>query len=316
MPSLRLSPAAPTLAFLVWHFISAAAPAQEPPLRRPDRPGLPPAERLDAQAGRPPHPPRRSSAQHRRAARQPPRTRGNVGLQRPRTRAHRPPGRKSRRSPGCLSELVRPGGNRTGRPHLVVGRRRQFAPHVPSQRSRAGSLRRYGANPEDPEEKRTAPFSRRNRPRRGQKALYCLDVDSGTVSALNLTDQQELKSAPAGSRPYDVALGRGGNQLFVSDWAGRVVRVLDPADLRTVAQHRRRRPSQSNRRLPDRRPHFRCLRVEQLRLGDRHAARGRDGNNLHRAFPERPKAAHPTHWLSHPTARRSSSQTPTTTTSR
>ncbi len=31
-------------------------------------------------------------------------------------------------------------------------------------------------------------------------------------------------------------LARNGNQLFVSDWAGRAVRVLDPADLRTVAR--------------------------------------------------------------------------------
>ena len=41
---------------------------------------------------------------------------------------------------------------------------------------------------------------------------------------------------PAGTRPYDVVLARNGNQLFVSDWAGRTVRVLDPGDLRTVAR--------------------------------------------------------------------------------
>jgi YVTN family beta-propeller protein len=45
-----------------------------------------------------------------------------------------------------------------------------------------------------------------------------------------------LTSAPAGARPYDVAIARNGTQLFVSDWAGRVVRVLDPQDLRTVAR--------------------------------------------------------------------------------
>ena len=31
-------------------------------------------------------------------------------------------------------------------------------------------------------------------------------------------------------------MSRNGEQLFVSDWAGRVVRVLDPGDLRTVAR--------------------------------------------------------------------------------
>ncbi len=69
-----------------------------------------------------------------------------------------------------------------------------------------------------------------------RKVLYSLDVDAGTIKALELTDQKEVKTAPAGARPYDVILSRGGNQLFVSDWAGRVVRVLDPADLHTVAR--------------------------------------------------------------------------------
>jgi len=69
-----------------------------------------------------------------------------------------------------------------------------------------------------------------------RKVLYSLDVDRGTISALDQTGLKELKSATAGTRPYDVALARSGAQLFVSDWAGRVVRVLDPADLRTVTK--------------------------------------------------------------------------------
>jgi YVTN family beta-propeller protein len=69
-----------------------------------------------------------------------------------------------------------------------------------------------------------------------RKFLYSLDVEAGTIMALDLATQKEVKSAPAGSRPYDVALARNGTQLFVSDWARRVVRVLDPADLRTVAR--------------------------------------------------------------------------------
>ncbi len=69
-----------------------------------------------------------------------------------------------------------------------------------------------------------------------RKVLYSLDIDGGTISALDLADQKELKSAPAGTRPYDVVLARSGNQLFVSDWAGRAVLVLDPGELRTVAR--------------------------------------------------------------------------------
>jgi YVTN family beta-propeller protein len=69
-----------------------------------------------------------------------------------------------------------------------------------------------------------------------RKVLYSLDVDAGTIASVGLADLMELKSAPAGTRPYDVVLSRGGNQLFVSDWADRVVRVLDPGDLRTVAR--------------------------------------------------------------------------------
>ena len=71
---------------------------------------------------------------------------------------------------------------------------------------------------------------------RDRKVLYSLDVDGGTISALDLASQNELKTAPAGTRPYDVVLARNGTQLFVSDWAGRTVRVLDPRDLRTVAK--------------------------------------------------------------------------------
>ena len=71
---------------------------------------------------------------------------------------------------------------------------------------------------------------------RDRKVLYSLDVDGGRISALDLTGRKELKSAAAGTRPYDVALSRNGEQLFVSDWAGRAVLVLDPGDLRTVGR--------------------------------------------------------------------------------
>jgi YVTN family beta-propeller protein len=69
-----------------------------------------------------------------------------------------------------------------------------------------------------------------------RKLLYSLDIDHGTIAALGLDDLRVIRSAPAGTRPYDVAIGRKGNQLFVSDWAGSRVLVLDPADLRTTAR--------------------------------------------------------------------------------
>jgi YVTN family beta-propeller protein len=69
-----------------------------------------------------------------------------------------------------------------------------------------------------------------------RNVLYSLDIDAGSISALDFSDHKVLKSAPAGKKPYDVVLGRGGNQLFVSDWAGRAVLALDPVDLRTLAR--------------------------------------------------------------------------------
>ncbi len=69
-----------------------------------------------------------------------------------------------------------------------------------------------------------------------RKVLYSLDIEAGRISVLSVADGKELKAAPAGKKPYDVVLARGGNQLFISDWAGRAVLVLVPGDLRTVAR--------------------------------------------------------------------------------
>jgi YVTN family beta-propeller protein len=71
---------------------------------------------------------------------------------------------------------------------------------------------------------------------RQRKVIYSLDIDHGTIAALDVEGLKEIKSAPVGTRPYDVAIGRQGNQLFVSDWAGRAICVLDPTDLRTTAR--------------------------------------------------------------------------------
>jgi DNA-binding beta-propeller fold protein YncE len=69
-----------------------------------------------------------------------------------------------------------------------------------------------------------------------RKRIYSLDVDRGTITAFELETLKEHNSASAGARPYDVVLARNGLHVFVSDWAGRSVRVLDPGDLHTVAR--------------------------------------------------------------------------------
>ncbi len=69
-----------------------------------------------------------------------------------------------------------------------------------------------------------------------RKVLYSLDVDAGTIRSIDPATGNEIRSAPAGARPYDVAIARTGTLLYVSDWAGHAVRVLDPSDLHTVAR--------------------------------------------------------------------------------
>src|SRR5579864_2854622 len=68
------------------------------------------------------------------------------------------------------------------------------------------------------------------------RTLYSLDIDAGTITAIDTTGDKPEKSAQAGSRPYDVVLARNRSRLYVSDWAGRAVLALDPADLRVVAK--------------------------------------------------------------------------------
>lgn len=64
-------------------------------------------------------------------------------------------------------------------------------------------------------------------------ALYSLDVNAGKLNAIRLKDggTQVLE---IGGRPYDIVVGP--KQLFVSDWAGRQVLVIDPAGFHVVAK--------------------------------------------------------------------------------
>lgn len=67
------------------------------------------------------------------------------------------------------------------------------------------------------------------------QTLYSLDIDAGTISAIDLKSGKVAKSAVCGGRPYDVVLSRNRAMLYVSDWAGRAVLAVRPEDLRVVS---------------------------------------------------------------------------------
>ena len=125
-----------------------------------------------------------------------------------------------------------------------------------------------------------------------RKVLYSLDVDRGTISALDLTSRKELKSATAGTRPYDVALvaqRRTTIRLRLGRPRGARPRPGRPSHRR---QDRRRRASQPDRRSSQGRSDLRRVRLEQLRLGDRHPAGDRHRNDPNGPLSEGPRGKH------------------------
>jgi YVTN family beta-propeller protein len=67
--------------------------------------------------------------------------------------------------------------------------------------------------------------------------LYSLDINRGTITARPASDPKASpRTGKLGGRPYDVVVSRNGARLYVSDWAGRQVLVVDPADLRVTAR--------------------------------------------------------------------------------
>jgi len=66
--------------------------------------------------------------------------------------------------------------------------------------------------------------------------LYSLDINGGTVSAIQMKEGGESKTGKLGGRPYDIIQGPKGKLLYVSDWAGRQVLAVDPTELRVVAK--------------------------------------------------------------------------------
>jgi YVTN family beta-propeller protein len=65
--------------------------------------------------------------------------------------------------------------------------------------------------------------------------LYTLDIDRGTLAAVALASGKELKTINVAARPYDVLRARNG-LLYITDWAGRQVVVVQPVDMRVIAR--------------------------------------------------------------------------------
>lgn len=66
--------------------------------------------------------------------------------------------------------------------------------------------------------------------------LYSLDVEQGTIAAIDPNTGKVEVEGKVGLRPYDVAIGPGGRLLYVSDWADRSVLAVDPEALRVLAK--------------------------------------------------------------------------------
>jgi YVTN family beta-propeller protein len=92
--------------------------------------------------------------------------------------------------------------------------------------------------------KREGKASAKNAPPKGfrsgiavderRQRLYSLDINRGTIAPIALADGSQGPTVRCGDRPYDVVLAPNGTQLFVSDWAKRMVLVLDAVTLRVV----------------------------------------------------------------------------------
>ena len=123
--------------------------------------------------------------------------------------------------------------------------------------------------------------------------LYALDIDYGTIAALDIESEKELKSASVGGRPYDVVLARNGNLLYVTDWADRAVQVVDPSDLRTrariaVGEH----PNQLAVHPSDDRLFVACASSDSVAVID--TRRGIVTETIHTAlFPRAPEGSTP-----------------------
>ncbi|MDX2035250.1 MAG: alkaline phosphatase family protein [Isosphaeraceae bacterium] len=69
-----------------------------------------------------------------------------------------------------------------------------------------------------------------------KNTLYSLDIDAGTLTARDAAGKEADRVVEVGGKPYGVVLDKLGSRLYISDWAGRQVVVVDVADFRVVAK--------------------------------------------------------------------------------
>ena len=168
---------------------------------------------------------------------------------------------------------------------LVVRRRRRPASTPSTSRARADPHQRPPSpcpTPDAEGEGRRRHARRRAEPgpnhfkaglalRPGGETLYSLDIDAGTLTADRHHRPEARRGPPrSASRPYDVASPATAScSTSPTGPAGPSWRSRPERPPRRRHDRRRRAP-QPDRRPPRGRPDLRRLRVEQLRLGDRH----------------------------------------------
>lgn len=68
------------------------------------------------------------------------------------------------------------------------------------------------------------------------ETLYSLDIDAGKIYATPLSGDRLEGQGVLGGRPYDVLVGRNGTLMYVTDWSGRSVLVVERGSLRVVGK--------------------------------------------------------------------------------
>jgi YVTN family beta-propeller protein len=66
--------------------------------------------------------------------------------------------------------------------------------------------------------------------------LYSLDINKSSLAVVSTKDGSTTKTIELEGRPYDIVTGRNGAQLYVSDWAGRQLLVVDAETLKLAAR--------------------------------------------------------------------------------
>ena len=258
--------------------LAAAQDKPTDPVGRADRQRLPPAQRLDTSPRPASSRPDRPAAEHPPPGRRPARPGRHQRVQRARAVARRPRGAsEGRRQRDRPPELVRPGPRR--RPRARSGGPAAAATCSTPSTSKDGKLtrtsdRRAGARrrPSRRPRRQAEGAASRSHFRSGLcldadgKTLYSLDIDAGTLVAPSTsTDGDDARPRRSAAGPTTSSLGRNGTRLYVSDWAGRQVLVVDPADLRIVARIAVGEHPNQIAVHPEGRPALRRLRLEQLR---------------------------------------------------